>query len=120
MLKRVLLSSFFAASLAGPAVADTCSEPLPPVAVDGSMASEAQMKSAHDDVMSFIKSSDDYQECLNADLTAQKLQAKKDKKPLDPSATAGVADKLQKNQAIKEKVGGEYNTAVAAYKAKHP
>ena len=28
--------------------------------------------------------------------------------------------KIQSNQALKEKVGAEYNAAVTAYKAKHP
>jgi hypothetical protein len=80
------------------------------------------MKAAHDDVVNFIKASDDYQACLVSDLQAQKDKAAKakDPKPLDPSIEAGVNAKLEANQSLKEKVGGEFNAAVAAYKAKNP
>lgn len=106
---------------AGPAFADgSCQEPIPPVAVDGGTASVAQMGQAHDDVMSFIKQSDDFQSCLLTDLTNQKAAALKAKKDLDPSIEAGVNDKIHANQLLKEKVGGEYNAGVMAYKAKHP
>jgi hypothetical protein len=110
--------------MAAPAFADSssCSEPYPPAAIDGSTATENQMKAAHNDVVNFIKSSDDYQSCLNADYVAQAQEAakSKDKKPLDPSIQAAVNAKIEANQKEKEKVGAEFNTAVVAYKAKHP
>jgi hypothetical protein len=115
---------FAAAALifaAGPALADgSCQEPIPPVAIDGGNATPAQMGQAHDDVLTFIKQSDDYQSCLLTDLSSQKAAAVKAKKDLDPSIEAGVNDKIHANQLLKEKVGGEYNAGVMAYKAKHP
>jgi hypothetical protein len=124
MLTRIAMASVFVLGMAAPAVADSnnCSEPYPPAAVDGNAATADQMKAAHNDVVNFIKSSDDYQSCLNADYTAQAQAAakSKDKKPLDPSIKADVNAKLEANQKEKEKVGAEFNTAVIAYKAKHP
>jgi hypothetical protein len=97
-----------------------CQEPIAPAAVDGSTATTAQMNGAHDDVMTFIKQSDDYQACVLREFNELKAAALKDKKPLDPSIEAGVTQKVDSNQHMKEKVGGEYNAAVMAYKAKHP
>ena len=124
MLSRIAIASAFVLGMAAPALADSssCSEPYPPTAIDGNTATADQMKAAHNDVVNFIKSSDDYQSCLNADYTAQAQAAakSKDKKPLDPSIKADVEAKLEANQKEKEKVGAEFNTAVVAYKAKHP
>jgi hypothetical protein len=124
MFSRIAMASAFVLGMAAPALADSsaCSEPYPPTAIDGNTASADQMKAAHNDVVNFIKSSDDYQSCLNADYQAQAQAAarSKDKKPLDPSIKADVETKLEANQKEKEKVGAEFNTAVVAYKAKHP
>jgi hypothetical protein len=124
MLNKFVMSAVFAFGMAAPALADasSCNVPYAPAAVDGSTATEAQMKSAHDDTMNFIKDSDTYQDCLNADYTSQEREAKnkKDAKPLDPSIKADVNAKLAKSQSEKEKVGAEFNAAVQAYKAKHP
>ena len=124
MLSRIAIASAFVLGMAAPALADSssCSEPYPPTAIDGNTATADQMKAAHNDVVNFIKSSDDYQSCLNADYTAQAQAAakSKDKKPLDPSIKADVEARLEANQKEKEKVGAEFNTAVVAYKAKHP
>jgi hypothetical protein len=106
----------------GPALAASpCDEPYAPAALDGSKATEAQMKGAHDDVMTFMKSSDDYQSCLLDDLKNQRQTAAKakDPKPLDPSIEAGVNKAVDANQRMKEKVGAEFNAAVIAYKAAH-
>ena len=109
---------------AAPALAQSgCGgSPIAPAAVDGAKATEAQMKGAHDDVVNFIKASDDYQQCMVNDLARQKKEAaaQKDPKPLDPSIAQGVAAKIDANQRTKEKVGTEYNAAVVAYKGAHP
>lgn len=104
------------------AASSSCSNPIAPAAVDGSTASEAQMKGAHDDVVNFIKASDDYQQCLVDDLDMQKEAAAKAKnpKPFDSSIEDAVNDKIAANQRLKEKVGGEYNASVQAFKSKHP
>lgn len=123
MFKKSLLVSVLLLA-ATPAFADlnSCYEPIPPAPVDGSTATEKQMKAAHDDTMDFIKSSDDYQTCIGSELQKMKkaAAADKDKKPLDPAILADAQARLDKNQKLKEKVGAEFNTAVVAYKAKHP
>ncbi len=117
--KYILAAAFIAAS-AAPALADTCSEPIPPSAVDGSTATKEQMTEARDDTVNFIKASDDYQTCLYADLKAQKLEAVKNKKTFPSSIEDGVNAKIKDNQDEKEKVGGEYNASAIVYKNKHP
>jgi hypothetical protein len=123
MLKKSLVACAFVL-MSAPALADPCSEPIAPAAIDGATATEAQMKAAVADVKTFIKDSDDYQTCLLADLTAQKRAAKnqkdKDKQKLDPGVEAAVQAKIDTNQKLKERVGAEYNAAVVAFKAKHP
>lgn len=78
------------------------------------------MKAAHDDVVNFLRQSDEYQQCLFQDLNQQKLAAVNAKKPFDDSIETGVNAKVDANQRLKEKVGGEYNAAAHAYQAKHP
>lgn len=122
MLNKFALAAAALMISAAPALAaGGCDEPYAPAAVDGSKATEAQMKGAHDDVMNFMKSSDDYQSCLLDDLKNQEAQAAKakDPKPLDPSIAAAVNKKVDDNQKMKEKVGSEFNAAVMAYKAAH-
>jgi hypothetical protein len=126
MLSRISLASVFVLAMAAPALADasSCYEPIAPAAIDGNTATEAQMKASLSDVKDFIKSSDDYQTCLLSDLQQQKREASrqkdKDKQKLDPSIEADVNARIAKNQKLKEQVGGEYNTAAQAFKAKHP
>lgn len=123
MLKKSILISVFVLG-ATPAFADmsSCYEPFPPAAVDGATATEKQMKSALSDVKDFIKASDDYQTCMNSEFIAMQKKAKqsKDKTPLDPSIATTVQSKIDANQKLKEKIGNEYNAAVAAFKVKHP
>jgi hypothetical protein len=121
MLKTLGLAvALFGASLV-PAMAESaCQEPIAPAAVDGAKATTAQMNGAHDDVITFIKQSDDYQACLLKEFSDAQADAVKNKKPLDPSVQTAVSMKVDANQHLKEKVGGEYNASVLAYKAKHP
>jgi hypothetical protein len=107
-----------------PAFADaaSCVEPYPPAQVDGSKATSQQMKDAIQDFKTFQAASDDYQSCLINDLHQQEADAakQKDPKPLDPSVAAGVNAKVDANQRMKEKVGGELNASIQAYKTAHP
>jgi hypothetical protein len=109
---------------AAPALAaDACGgAPIAPAAVDGSKATESQMKDARDDITNFMKASDDYQTCVLADLDRQKAAAAKakDPKPLDQGIIDGANKRVANNQRDKEKVGAEFNAAVHAYKAAHP
>jgi hypothetical protein len=121
MLKTLGLVASLLCMSAMPALAQSqCQEPIAPAALDGATATTAQMNNAHDDVMTFIKQSDDYQSCLFKELSDEQADAVKNKKPLDPSVQTAVSAKVDANQHLKEKVGGEYNAAVMAYKAKHP
>lgn len=102
-----------------------CSDPIAPSAVSGGTATEQQMKDAKADVLNFMKSSDDYQQCLINQVKAGKAEAAKhagDKtpKPFDPAIETAANAKIDANQRLKEKVGAEYNAAVAGYKAAHP
>ncbi len=121
MLKTLVLAAALAIGTAAPALAESaCQEPIAPAAVDGNTATSAQLHAAVVDVKTFIKQSDDYQECLYRDLKAQADQAKKDKKDLDPAIAADVDAKVKANQALKERIGAEFNAAATAYNAKHP
>jgi hypothetical protein len=102
-----------------------CSNPIAPSAVNGASATEQQMKDAKADVLNFMKSSDDYQQCLLNQVKAAKAEAAKhtgDKnaKPFDPAIETSATASIDANQRLKEKVGAEFNGAVAGYKASHP
>jgi hypothetical protein len=121
MLKTIGLAAALVLASAVPALAQSvCSEPIAPAAVDGGKATTAQMNAAHDDVVTFIKQSDDYQGCVLHEVNEAKADALKNKKDVDPAILTAADDKIKSNQALKEKVGAEYNVAVTAYKAKHP
>jgi hypothetical protein len=128
MVKTIALSASLLVMSALPALAQSaCMEPIAPAAVNGATATMAQMKAAHDDTMTFIKQSDDYQMCMFKELTDLKAATLKDKKDNDPSAkaaidtaSAAVDAKVKANQVLKQKVGDEFNAAVATYKAAHP
>ena len=111
---------------AAPAFAQMgCVDPIAPTAVDGAHASQQQMKDAHADVVDFMKSSDDYQQCLidqvrSAKADAAKHAGDKGHPAFDPAIETNANAKIDANQRLKEKVGAEYNAAVAGYKATHP
>ncbi len=121
MLKTVGLVAALVLGSAAPALAQSvCSEPIAPAAVDGNLATAAQMTAAHDDVVTFLRQSDDYQTCLLRELNQAQADALTAKKELDPAIEPAMAAKVNENQGLKEKVGGEFNASVIAYKAKHP
>jgi hypothetical protein len=123
MTRGICLSTVALVMLAAPAFAqDKCSAPIAPVVPNGRTASVSELVQANKDVVAFIKSSDDYQSCLLADLQSQIDAAKdnKDKKGLDPAIKKAIEAKGDANQKLKETVGKAYNTAAAAYKQAHP
>lgn len=121
MTRGILLTAAAVIMLAAPAfAADRCSAPISPIVPDGKTATVAQLSQAAKEVVAFIKASDDYQACLLADITAQDKEAKDNKKTLDPVVRKALEDKGDANQKDKERVGGEYNRAAAAYKTAHP
>jgi hypothetical protein len=124
--KVSLVTAGFVVLSAMPAFAQMgCSNPIAPTAIDGSRASAQQMKDAKADVLDFMKSSDDFQSCLINQVKAGKAEAAKhagdhNAKPFDPAIETSATAKIDANQRLKEKVGAEYNGAVASYKAAHP
>lgn len=123
MIGKFGMAALFVLATAAPALADECTQPIPPaITVDGSTATLDQMKDAIKDFKTFQAASDDYQACLVADLKRQKEEAAKakDPKPLDPSIQTAMNAKMAANQADKEKVGGELNAQIMAYKQAHP
>ena len=93
-----------------------CHEPTPPPSIDGSIATEQQMKQGREDVVEFINDSDDFQRCVNSEFTSRRAAAKSEGKDLDPLPFQRTIDS---NQRKKEVVGSEYNAAVSVYRAKH-
>ena len=119
--KTIGLASALVLASAVPALAaSSCAEPIAPAAVAGATATSAQMNAAHDDVMTFLKQSDDYQMCVLRELKEANDAAKKAKKDPDPALETEVKARIQANQSLKEKVGAEFNAAVGDYKKAHP
>jgi len=123
MMGKFGMAALFVLATAAPALAAECNQPIAPaITVNGSTATLQQMNDAIKDFKTFQSASDDYQACLVADLNRQKEEAAKakDPKPLDPAIEAGMNAKMAANQADKEKVGGELNAQIMAYKQAHP
>ena len=123
MLGKFAMAAAFVVAAAAPALAAECSRPIAPaMSVDGTTATVQQMNDAIHDFKSYQAASDDYQNCMFADLDAQKkaAAAAKDPKPLDPAIILGVNAKVAANQSEKEKLGGELNAQIIAFKNAHP
>ena len=79
ILKTLGLVAALVGLSVAPALAQSaCQEPIAPAAVDGATATTAQMNGAHDDVVTFIKQSDDYQSCLYKELNDAKADARQE------------------------------------------
>ena len=121
MTRGILLTAAAFVMLAAPALAqDKCAAPVAPVVPNGRTAATAELVQAQKDVVAFIRSSDDYQVCILAAITAAENEAKENKKAPDPAIKKALEAKGDANQKLKETVGKAYNTAAAAYKAAHP
>ncbi len=114
---KFALAAALLVGTAAPAFAENCNAPIAPAALDGSKASKDQLGQMRDDVVKFIKASDDYQSCLYSDLKAQKLQAMKNKKQFPQSIEDTINGQVADNQRQKERVGAEFNAAVQSFKA---
>jgi hypothetical protein len=118
-LARLALGA--ALALAAPTFAlAACDRPAAPTVVDGAAATMEQILASKKEVTDFITASDDYQNCVLADLKAQSDAAKKAKTKLDPAVKKAADEAISANQADKEKVGAAFNDSVKAYKAAHP
>lgn len=121
MLKSVSLAVILAAAGAIPAMAQgaACAAPKAPAAVDGAKITIDQLRGAINDAKSFIAASDSYQTCIGNDIAAQKAAATPDK-PFNAALEAVAMQKVNDNQAQKQKVGDAINGAIADYKKAHP
>jgi hypothetical protein len=123
MLGRLWVGVALATMMTAPAfAAGACgSPPVAPASIDGSTATQQQVKDAISDFKTFQNESDTYQSCLWADLKKQQDAAEKStpKKTLDPTVAEAVQAQVTDNQRLKEKVGGELNAAIKAYQSKH-
>jgi len=122
MTRGILLTTAAFAMLAAPAFAqvqDKCMGPIAPVVPNGRTADVTALNQAAKDVVAFIKDSDNYQSCLLTEIEAYEKEAKDSKQPVDGNVRKTLMAKGDANQKEKEKVGKEYNTAAAAYKAAH-
>jgi hypothetical protein len=121
MLRKFGLAAILLAACAAPAFADdTCQVPAVPASVNGATASRDQILTEQAAVKTFLAASDTYQACVNDYITAQNAAADKEKKPHDAAMIQSEGDKVTANQNNKQKVGDDFNAAVAAYKAAHP
>jgi hypothetical protein len=119
MSKIALLAALL---IAGPAVAGTpsdqidytpnCAAPTPPASFAGARAGD--LAAAHDSVKAYLAASDSYQNCLMLDLGERKDTAFFAKTQVPRWIVKQIDDKLAANQAEKERVGADYNAAVAA------
>ena len=121
MLKTFALAAALMLASAVPAAAESlCSEPIAPAPVNGAVITHEQLLAALADATTFIKQSDGYQDCVNKEFDLAVAKAKKDKTDVDPALLAAKAAKIAANQALKEKVGAEFNAASHAWHAAHP
>ena len=91
----MFLAAVVLTALAGPAAA-RCSQPYPPVVKITAGATKADVESLRADVAAFVAASDVYQTCLIAARDQTRIHA---------------------NQMQKERVVGEFNSALRSFKA---
>jgi hypothetical protein len=121
MLQKFGLAFALILAAAAPAMAQSaCSAPIPPAAIDGSTATKAQIVAASHDANNFMKAADDYQECVSLEYDKAVTDAKNAKKDVDPSLTQAADTNIKSSQALKVRVGAEFNASYAAYKKAHP
>lgn len=121
MLKKIALAMLLASAGALPAFAQgtICTAPPMPVSVDPSKATVDQVRALLAATQGFIGASDAYESCLGNDLQAQKDQARSSSRPFDPAIEAAINAKIAANQKDKEKVGGDADIFVSAFKKTH-
>lgn len=121
MLKKFGLAAALLVAGVVPSFADdTCTAPPVPVAVDGATVAREQLVAAIAAVKTYMTASDTYQACIADYLAAQKVQAEKDKKPVDAAIIQAEGDKVTANQNNKQKIGDAINVSIGAFKKAHP
>jgi hypothetical protein len=122
MLKSLGIGLAFGCLWALPCFAQgtACAAPAAPaVNVDPVHATKDQMVAAVNEVKAFIAASDQYQDCLDKNMTAQKAAATPDK-PFDPAIERELVARAAANQSLKQRAGDQINQAVTAWRSTHP
>jgi hypothetical protein len=123
LIKRTALAAAFVVGVSAPALAATCTEPVPPViAVNGVTATVQQMKDAIGDFKNYQSAADDFQSCISVEIQKKEAAAKKSSshKPIDPAILSALNSRANAVQAEKEKLGGQLNAQIVAFKQAHP
>jgi hypothetical protein len=122
MMGKITSTAIALAALATPALAqNTCGDsPKAPDVPDGKTASAQEVNAATQQVIAFIKTSDQWQKCMKDYLDAQKAAAKAAKQDFDPKVEQTIMDAGAANQKEKVRVGTAMNAALAAYHKAHP
>lgn len=114
------LGALFGVAAHGLAFAAGCDRPTPPARIDGASASMDQILAGKAAVTAFMSASDAYQDCIIAEVKAQRAAADAAKTRFDPAIAKAADAKANANQADKERVGAEFNASVKAFRAAHP
>lgn len=96
----MILAAAFAAVAGATQAGERCSEPYAPTIKLSASATKQDVISLRGDAQAFMAASDVYQKCLASSGASQGL--------------------VHANQALKEKVGLDFNNALHAYQAAHP
>lgn len=102
-------------------IGDNCgSPPGVPAVIDGETATSGEMDAARVRVDGFLKESDRYQMCLMRFWARWKEHATWGRTTVPRWIEVSIKERIQANQRDKEAIGGAFNRATRAYKAKHP
>ena len=105
-------------SFAAPALAQ-CVEPPQPPLINGTLASENQMRAVMSDARTFITQSEMFQACITQELNDARAQAATEGHPLDPAIEMAAKARLAASQKAQDRVGQASNMALTAYKNAH-
>ncbi|MBV8976801.1 MAG: hypothetical protein JO261_05955 [Alphaproteobacteria bacterium] len=126
-MNRTLAFAALLACLSLPASAEedynyapSCIAPQPPAPVDGHTATQPQLDAARAQVEDFMRVSDSYQSCLGRALGGRQELAFTTHSNVPVAIVKQIERKANANQKDKERVGREYNDAVATFKARAP
>lgn len=121
MMRRLCLAAVALVGFASPAIAqENCVVPYAPTVPKGATATREQVNTTRNEVMAFLKASDQYQVCLKLYLDQETANAARERRQVDAAVRASILAKNDANQRDKERTGAELNAAVRAYNTAHP
>jgi len=121
MMRYCLVSLVFLGVFVGSASAQVqCSAPFLPVVPDGATATEEQLNVIREQVETFMRDSEDYQNCLLLILQKAAAEALSDGEEPDPALRRRAIARVDANQSHKIRVSEEFNAAARAYNEANP